>query len=355
VAHLNGWANELNIIRVMKMKKCTGGGSCGNVLGLDKFNKKGKSRDGSCLYRSQCISCWNVWRRRDSKTEHGRSKQKKHNEEFYKKHPEKLKEIEKAKEKSEKRRLKAKTIRLIKVILEDKLGDLDNTLRINNIIKRVKGFGYDILSAFNSIHDYVEVKCKRGHKKKSKLSNILSGQGGCKDCAHEYMVNKINNVVKDQGATLLEPYKNNRTRILYRCKNGHENKRFPKVILNGNACGDCNNGSSCYSHFHGDDDKQNKIGCFYKFNFNLNGRSYKMIGISKIWKSRINQYKSKGITPLDIEIVKMPMMEAFICEQELLNRRELQDIRAAKGLGFSGSTECFDVTDVDLFHPIHSV
>ena len=125
------------------------------------------------------------------------------------------------------------------------------------------------------------------------------------------------------------------------------------------GCQDCARidhvGRYTYPLFHGDAKLQNHKGVFYKFFFNKKGRTYKMIDISKNWKGRINNYKSEGVNPFDLEFTIMNLYDAFICEQEILHRDELRDIRAIEGLGFGGSTECFDVTDVDLFHPVHNV
>jgi len=153
---------------------------------------------------------------------------------------------------------------------------------------------------------------------------------------------------------VLSKYESKHKKVLYRCSNGHETMRYPQSIWDGHHCGECENGSNSYSYYHGDEQRQNRIGYFYEFYFNKDGRVYKMIGIATVWKARLSQYKSANIKPFDIYLTQMSMYDAFVCEQEILHRKELQEVKS-KGLGFSGSTECFDVTDIDLFHPVHSI
>jgi len=333
-----------------ELKECSGNGSCGQFLSVDNFNKKGRGN-----YRSQCKSCWNVWRRRDSKTDHGRAKQKKHEETYYKNHPEKLREKEEQSEESKERSLKKKCLRLIEKMLKAKLSQDNEANRIESIRERVKSFGYDILSEFNMTADYALVKCESGHERRARISNILRGNGGCGECRIDKGHQKLIRASEKLDGEVLTKFESKHKRVLYRCCNGHETLRYPQSIWDGHHCGDCENGGTAYSHFHGDVRKQNKDAHFYQFYFNKDDRTYKMIGIATVWKARMNQYKSEGIKMFDVSVVKMKAFEAFICEQEILHRSELQEIRAVDGLGFSGSTECFDVTDVNLFHPIHNV
>ena len=97
------------------LKECSGSGSCGQFLSVDNFNSKGNGH-----YRAQCKPCWNKWRRRDSKTEHGRSKQKKHYETYYKNNPEKLREIEERAEASKLITLRKRLLRGISSVIKDR-------------------------------------------------------------------------------------------------------------------------------------------------------------------------------------------------------------------------------------------
>ena len=336
-----------------ELKECSGNGSCGKFLSVDNFNSKGSGH-----YRAQCKSCWNKWRRRDAKTENGKAKQKKHINTYYKKHPHKL--IEK-KERSEALRLitlRKRLIKRINLVVEDKNKTKAKTKanedRLQGIRDRVKEFGYNILSEFSSQQDNPIVRCESGHERKAKLHNILIGRAGCPECRIDKGQRRIELSAKKLGAKILSKYESKYKKVLYRCSNGHETMRYPSMIWNGHHCGECENGSNSYSFYHNDEDRQNREGYFYEFYFNKDGKAYKMIGIATVWKARLYQYRGAGIEPFDISLTKMSMYEAFVCEQEILHRKELQDLKPS-GLGFAGSTECFNISDIDLFHPVHSI
>ncbi len=114
-------------------------------------------------------------------------------------------------------------------------------------------------------------------------------------------------------------------------------------------------GGYSYKFFNRNEWMKTKSSFFYEFYFNLNGRTYKEFGITINWKSRSALYRSDGVSPFDISLTKMPLYEAFICEQEMKHRSSLQHLRLKNNPGFAGWTECFDVTGVNLFHPVHSV
>ncbi len=337
------------------LKECSGNGSCGKFLSVDNFTKKGENKSGSIIYRAQCKLCWNVWRREDAKTEKGREKRRKHQKAYYENNPEKLEAKRLISEAKQKERLKKKCLRIIEKMLKKRLSQVKNNSRIDGIRVKVKSFGYDILSEFNSSNDYVLVRCDRGHERRAQLSNIISGRGGCNECKiHEGQERLVKSADK-LGGKIITKFKSKRKKVLYECYNGHKTLRYPQSIWNGHHCGMCENGTNNYSFYHEDKERMNREGYFYQFNFRKDGRSYKMIGIATVWKARLRQYRSSGVNPFDISLTKMSMFDAFICEQEILHRKELQDIKMTSGLGFAGSTECFDVTDVNLFHPVHSV
>ena len=459
----------------METKQCS---KCGEVKGVGEYGKDKSKKHG---IREQCKKCWNEKRRRV----HSKSEGQKQSMDKWKK-----KEAKKPLRKNDKRlirvsfRVKAHFKRKYKkpqyTKIDQYIKDYSNAIRINGTINKVNAFGYKILSEFNSIKDYTLVRCEKGHERQAQISNIIAGTGGCNECRLSSMRDKIKKVCDDQGAELLEPYVNNREKILIRCKNGHELKRFAKTILNGNECclcagnsvnetkdklkrvlcklnitlvGDvvnmhtkikfmCNKhkklfyktpitvissidspcdickgrdiesrrnkilnklkksgyvdidlseyvnrnsyikvacqkghknivlasspgcidcsrlsqvGGYHYPLFHKNIKTQNIKAVFYQFSFELKGRFYKMVGVSKNWKGRLVSYRGYGVKPFDISLTKMSLYDAYIHEQEILNRDELQDVRMLEGLGFGGSTECFDVTDVGLFHPVHSI
>jgi hypothetical protein len=334
------------------MKKC---GKCGEVKLLTEFNKDASKKDG---LRGWCKMCWRKKRRdvhnksesqKESIAKYLRRQakrplikddkrlgrvQRKVRAHFKKKYKERDKERNKAKAN------------------EDRLQGIRD--RLQGIRDKVKEFGYDILSEFSSQKDRAIVRCESGHERETQLSYILIGRGGCRECRIDEGQRRIELSAKKLGAKILSKYESKHKKVLYRCSNGHETMRYPSSIWDGHHCGECENGSNNYSFYHDDEDKQNRDGYFYEFYFNKEGRVYKMIGIATVWKARLSQYRTAGIKPFDISLTKIKMYDAFVCEQEILHRKELQDLKSS-GLGFSGSTECFDVTDIDLFHPVHSV
>lgn len=336
------------------LKECSGNGSCGQFLSVDNFTKKGANKGGVIRYRAQCKTCWNIWRRADAKTDEGRNRKRKHMKTYYENHPEKLMEKEERAEASRLITLKKRLIRRISSAINNINKAEANKNRLQDIRDRVKEFGYDILSEFNATNDYALVRCENGHERKVRISNILSGSSGCNGCRINKGQQRLVEASKKMNGGILTKYVSKHKRVLYLCSNGHKTMRYPHSIWDGHHCGECENGSNNYSYYHGDEQNQNRTGYFYEFYFNLNSKAYKMIGIATVWKSRLSQYKSAGIKPFNVSLTKMNMYEAFICEQEILHRKDLQEIKS-KGLGFGGSTECFDITDVDLFHPVHSV
>ncbi len=221
------------------LKECSGNGSCGKFLSVDNFTKKGENKSGSIIYRAQCKLCWNVWRREDAKTEKGREKRRKHQKAYYENNPEKLEAKRLISEAKQKERLKKKCLRIIEKMLKKRLSQVKNNSRIDGIRVKVKSFGYDILSEFNSSHDYALVRCDRGHERRAQLSNIISGCGGCPVCKKDDQIKKLHEASEKQGGKVLGEYINGRTKIDFICRNGTISKRFPKSIINGNDCECC--------------------------------------------------------------------------------------------------------------------
>lgn len=327
------------------MKQCS---KCEEDKPLTEFNKDASKKDG---LRGWCKLCWRV-RKREV---HNKSKSQKES---------RIKWLRKQAKRpliKDDKRL-GRVQRKVRLYFKKKINNKNKRIkksacnkdRLQSIRDKAKEFGYYILSEFSSQKDRATVRCENGHERETELSYIIKGRGGCRECVRGDMKKRLIESADIIGGEIISEYINKKTRVLYRCSNGHEVMRYPSSIWNGHHCGDCENGGNTYSFYHGDEEHKNRDGYFYKFHFNKDGRVYKMIGIATVWKARLSQYRSTGIKPFDISLTKMKMYDAFICEQEILHRKELQSLKS-NGLGFRGSTECFDITEADLFHPVHNV
>jgi len=105
--------------------------------------------------------------------------------------------------------------------------------------------GYTLLSdAYNNAQTKLKVKCPMGHEYNVRFYNFKNGKrcpycAGNKRLTYDY----VKSFIKKEGYLLLSDcYKNNRTRLLLKCPEGHEYKVNFRDFKNGNRCPICHGG-----------------------------------------------------------------------------------------------------------------
>ena len=319
------------------MKKCS---KCEEVKELGEFHKDKSKKDG---LRGWCKICWRK-RKRDV---HNKSENQKESMKKW------LSKKAKRPLQKEDNRLK-RVQRKVRSYFNKKYYERDRAsrktyleMKVNHCTKN----GYDFICMMDCNKYYI-VRCSNGHLTKKTYETMRNGCNTCKSLRGHITLKEE---AYRRGYKVLGEYKSTGHKIDMICDQGHSISMEVKSFLKGSGCKACNNiGGYSYVRFHGDSILKNKKALFYEFFFMLNGRSYKEFGITINWKGRLSAYKNQGVKPFDVSLTKMKLYDAFICEQELKNRKELQDLRLKENPGFDGWTECFDVTDVNLFSSVHN-
>ena len=110
-------------------------------------------------------------------------------------------------------------------------------------LSECKDKGYDLpIEDYINIDTKIKHKCKKGHIYKQKPYYHLKG-AGCPYCANN--IHKTSgsyyNECKEKGYDLpIEDYKNNHTKIKYKCNKGHIYEQAPDMHSRGQGCPICN-------------------------------------------------------------------------------------------------------------------
>lgn len=316
------------------MKKCS---KCKDVKSFEEFNRDKSKKDG---LRGWCKPCW-----RERKREvHNKSKSQKESMKKWL-----MKQSKKPLIKDDKRLKRIK--RKVRSYFNNKYKNRGKTQYSKTKEDYCKKNGYEFVCMMDCKKYYI-VRCKQGHLTKKIYKTM---KYGCNTCKSLKGMSNLNEEADKRGYKVLGEYKSTAHKIDMICDQGHNVNMEVNSFLKGSGCNICNNvGGYSYVTFHSDDALKNKPALFYEFFFNLKGRFYKEFGITINWKNRLRRYKAQGLNPFDISLTKMKLYDAFICEQELKNRDKLKHLRLKSNPGFEGWTECFDVTDVNLFDEVHS-
>lgn len=110
-------------------------------------------------------------------------------------------------------------------------------------IEECKEKGLDLpIENYKGSNIKIKHKCKEGHIYEQKPNGHLYGNG-CPICSGNKRKTPKEHVIecKQRGLDLpIEPYKNNNTKIRYRCSKGHIYKQKPNSHLTGKGCPVCN-------------------------------------------------------------------------------------------------------------------
>jgi hypothetical protein len=107
--------------------------------------------------------------------------------------------------------------------------------------KTIKAKGGEILINYKNKRSKLKIKCAKEHIWEVLPEKILKGSW-CPNCYHDkdYYLNEIKNVAVSRGGECLSnEYKNNKTKLKFRCGEGHEWLAKPKSIKEGTWCPDC--------------------------------------------------------------------------------------------------------------------
>ena len=84
-------------------------------------------------------------------------------------------------------------------------------------------------------------RCSKGHEWEAKANNIIAGKW-CPECAKnkKSTIETMNEIAKKkEGICVSDKYINNREKLIWRCKEGHEWDATPNNIIRGTWCPEC--------------------------------------------------------------------------------------------------------------------
>ena len=120
--------------------------------------------------------------------------------------------------------------------LYEKQKFIENTLK--EIINKKGGI---MLSNYVNKRTKIKIRCSKGHEWETLPQNIINGTW-CPDCFSNKngFLKEIQDIAKARGGTCLSnKYINNKTKLKFRCAEGHEWWARPKSIKEGTWCPEC--------------------------------------------------------------------------------------------------------------------
>ena len=98
--------------------------------------------------------------------------------------------------------------------------------------------GYKLLSEYKGSKIKVNIRCNKGHEYRVTPDNFKSGKR-CPECPIIKVKKEFIELIESVGYELLSEYKNITTKVLIRCKKGHEYNVTPNNFKQGNRCPYC--------------------------------------------------------------------------------------------------------------------
>ncbi len=101
--------------------------------------------------------------------------------------------------------------------------------------------GGELLSKYKNKRTKIKIKCMKGHNWEAFPEKVLSGSW-CPHCHHnkDYYLKEIQKIARSRrGECLSNEYKNNKTKLKFRCSEGHGWWAVPKSIKEGTWCPEC--------------------------------------------------------------------------------------------------------------------
>jgi hypothetical protein len=101
------------------------------------------------------------------------------------------------------------------------------TKRLSNdeIKERISKFGFSILNDITTIKQIGHFRCSHNHEWFTRVERVIYGSTGCKKCSDQSQktsIEEIDRRLASRGITMVDEYKNARTRSLFRCSCGNE-------------------------------------------------------------------------------------------------------------------------------------
>jgi hypothetical protein len=94
---------------------------------------------------------------------------------------------------------------------------------------------------YKNVNSVIQWECERGHRWRSKFTNVLHGEIWCQKCKTTEKYEKIVEIAKSKGGKCVSRrYINNDTHLTWQCSEKHIWKTSPAVINAGNWCPECN-------------------------------------------------------------------------------------------------------------------
>ena len=96
---------------------------------------------------------------------------------------------------------------------------------------------------YKNVNTKLTWKCSRGHEWEATPLNVLFNQTWCPECAgtKRKTINDMKDLATKKGGQCLSlQYKNNKTKLLWKCADGHKFEAAPNNVKNGWWCPYCN-------------------------------------------------------------------------------------------------------------------
>ena len=105
---------------------------------------------------------------------------------------------------------------------------------------RIADRGITLLGDYKGAHTSTLFECSEGHTWKARPNNILNGKN-CPHCAGQFPLSKeiVNERIADRGIVLLGKYTNLGTKTLFQCDEEHIWEASPGNVLAGTGCAIC--------------------------------------------------------------------------------------------------------------------
>lgn len=232
-------------------------------------------------------------------------------------------------------------------------------------MKKLKLTTEEFIRKANEIHNnkynYLEIQYKNNSTKISiicKLHGIfdqrpkdhLKGQG-CPTCgkikqqsqrasSSEEFIRKATTIHGNTYSYNYVKYINAHTKITIVCNEcQHKFQQTPNSHLNGSGCPTCNTGGGVGFYVNKNNDTPAKV---YIIRLYDEKEEFFKIGIAKETRTKIRFHELRKIYNVDIlKTISMPLREAFVYEQKILNEYKSKKYTPLKH--FEGWTECFSI------------
>jgi hypothetical protein len=106
----------------------------------------------------------------------------------------------------------------------------------------LKNDGYILITTkdeYSSLISKIKVSCPNGHVYTTNFNNFKNGNRRCRECKKP-IIEEIRLKFENEGYTLLETkYKNQRTKMMFICNNGHQGKITYNAFQQGQRCREC--------------------------------------------------------------------------------------------------------------------